>query len=88
MNLNNIREGELSEVFDALEEAFSAVGTDYYLIGALARDFWFSRGNKSFRRTKDVDFAVLVGGKQDYERIKEYLKDHNGATLKATLLLC
>ena len=34
MNLNSVREGELKEVFDALEEAFAATGTDYHIIGA------------------------------------------------------
>lgn len=76
MNLSNIREGELKEVFDALEEAFTATRTDYYIIGALARDIWYSRGRKFTRQTKDVDFAVLVGSQEDYEKIKDYLKDH------------
>ena len=74
MNLNNIREGELKEAFDALEEAFAATGTDYYIIGALARDVWYSRGSKTFRQTKDVDFAVMVGSNDDYNAIKQYLK--------------
>jgi predicted nucleotidyltransferase len=76
MSLNIIREGELKEVFDALEEAFDATGTDYYLIGAFARDIWYTRGKKKFRQTKDVDFAVLVGSTAEYEAIKEYLKQH------------
>ena len=37
MNLSSVRIGEMKEVFDALEEAFNAAGTDYYLIGALAK---------------------------------------------------
>ena len=56
-------EGDLREVLDALEEAFNAIGIDYYLIGAIARDIWYSGSNKTFRQTKDVDFAVLVGSK-------------------------
>jgi predicted nucleotidyltransferase len=80
MNLNNIRIGELKEVFDALEEAFASTQTDYYLIGALARDIWYARGKKTYRGTKDVDFAVLVGSQQDYEAIKEYLKTHKNFT--------
>lgn len=75
MNFNSIREGELKEVFDALEETFSVTGTDYYLIGALARDVWYSRGSKTFRQTKDVDFAILVGSQANYESIKQYLKE-------------
>jgi predicted nucleotidyltransferase len=76
MGLSNIRDGELREVFDALEEAFAANGTDYYIIGALAKDLWYSKGGKFMRQTKDVDFAVLVGSQQDYENIREYLKKH------------
>lgn len=76
MGLKIIREGELKEVFDALEEAFNATETDYYLIGAFARDIWYTKGNKNFRQTKDVDFAVLVGSASAYEAIKEYLKQH------------
>lgn len=76
MSLNNIREGELKEAFDALEEAFAATGTDYYIIGALARDVWYSRGTKTFRQTKDIDFAVLVGSTEDYNAVKQYLKEN------------
>lgn len=55
MNLGSIREGELKEVFDAVEEAFNATGTDYYIIGAMAKDIWYSRRSKAMRQTKDVD---------------------------------
>lgn len=71
-----IRGGDLKEVFDALEEAFNAIGIDYYLIGAIARDIWYSGSNKTFRQTKDVDFAVLVGSKLEYEAVKHYLKEN------------
>jgi predicted nucleotidyltransferase len=70
MNLSSIKEGELKDVFDALETAFSVTGTDYYVIGALARDVWYSRGSKTFMQTKDVDFAVLVGSQEDYDSVK------------------
>lgn len=76
MNLSDVKESELKEVFDALEEAFKHLGIDYYLIGAIARDIWYARGNKSFRKTKDVDFAALVGSQAEYEAIRQYLKDH------------
>jgi predicted nucleotidyltransferase len=76
MNLSDIREGELKEVFDALEEAFHAKQIDFYLIGALARNIWYSRGSKGFRTTKDLDFAVLISNKEDYEAVRNYLIDH------------
>jgi len=76
MNLTSIREGELKETFDALEEAFIKTGIDYYLIGAQARDYWFARGKKNNRQTHDVDFAVLVGSANDYETVRNYLSQH------------
>jgi predicted nucleotidyltransferase len=76
MNLSDIREGELKEVFDALEEAFHAKQIYFYLIGALARNIWYSRGSKGFRTTKDLDFAVFISNKEDYEAVRNYLIDH------------
>lgn len=74
MNLSDLREGELKDIFNALEEAFDATGTDYYVIGALAKDVWYSQGDILSRQTKDIDFAVLVGSQENYEAIKKYLK--------------
>ena len=76
MNLSNVREGALKEVYDAVEEAFKALGIDYYLIGAIARDTWYARAKKEPRKTFDVDFAALVGSIAEYEQVKQYLKDH------------
>lgn len=77
MNLSEIREGELKEVFSALEEAFNATETDFYIIGALARDVWYARGQKSFRGTKDVDLAILVSSHAEYDAIRIYLRQHS-----------
>lgn len=67
---------DLKEIFNALEEAFQALGIDFYLIGAQARDVWFSHAGKAPKQTNDVDFAVLVSNTADYERLREYLKEH------------
>lgn len=76
MNLNELREGELKSAFDALEEAFSVLEIDFYLIGALARDTWYAELNKRSRATKDVDFAILIGSQQDYDTVKNYLAEN------------
>lgn len=73
-----MRSGELKPLFDILEQAFETLGIDYYLIGALARDTWYEKGNQSFRSTKDVDFAVLVGSQKEYSTLRTYLKDEEG----------
>ena len=74
--MDKIREGVLKEIFDALEDAFRATGIDYYLIGAQARDIWYSRDNKVARQTNDVDFAVQVGSAEEYRALRSYLKEH------------
>jgi len=76
MDLSNLREGELKEIFDGLEEAFQATGADFFIIGALAKDIWYAKGDVVSRQTKDVDFAVLVGSQQNYEAIRNYLKEN------------
>lgn len=75
--MNNIRDGELKQVFQALEQTFHETGTDFYVIGALAKDTWFKLGNRTMRMTRDVDFAVLVGSKEEYDTVKNYLIEHH-----------
>jgi predicted nucleotidyltransferase len=77
VSLSNIRDGELKQVFQALEQTFQKTGTDFYVIGALAKDIWFKLGNKTMRMTRDVDFAVLVGSKEEYETVRNYLIEHH-----------
>ena len=79
MPLNNkdtARLGVLKEIFDALEEAFHALNIDYYLIGAQARETWYAKAGKTGPRTKDVDFAALIGSEKDYQAVRKYLKEH------------
>ena len=76
MNLSNIKDGPLKDVFDTLEEAFQKNDIDFYLIGAQARDQWYAKANLVARQTNDVDFAVYVGDAADYHKVREYLKDY------------
>lgn len=73
MHLNKIRQIELKPVFDALEEAFNSVSIDFYLIGAIARDIWYAKGNAVSTGTRDVDFAVFIANQEDYNLLKTYL---------------
>ncbi len=70
-----MRHGELKHIFDILERSFNQLNIDFYLIGALARQVWYEKGNISFRTTKDVDYAVLVSNQDEYQRIRAYLID-------------
>ena len=67
-----------------LEEAFLACDIDYYLIGAIARDIWYAKGDKRFRTTKDIDFAILVGSQGQYELVHNYLTTQKGYVSSTT----
>jgi predicted nucleotidyltransferase len=71
---------ELRKVFDMLEESFTATGVDFYLIGAQARNAWYSKGNIIAGSTKDADFAVLINNESDYDTVKKYLVSRYGFT--------
>lgn len=61
------------EVFDLLDETFTARGIPYYLLGATAIALEFLKdGIKPTRGTKDIDFAIMVSSKSEYE---EFIKD-------------
>lgn len=75
--MKQIRLDQLKEMLDVLEEAFKELGVDFYMIGAIAKEYWYRRGNKKTRHTKDVDFAVLVLCRAKYDAVRERLKDHH-----------
>jgi len=66
---------QLRTLFDTLEITFESLGIDYYLVGALAREVWFRKGDVRFRATKDVDFAILIGRYAEFEMVKGRLKN-------------
>src|SRR5258708_29123823 len=78
MNWSNVIQKEMSEVLATLQEAFEVLRIDFYLIGAVARDIWFAESGRTTRRTKDVDFAIYVGTREEYEAVKQYLKEKKG----------
>jgi len=60
-------------VFDALERALQKFDIDFYLIGAQARDVWISHLGIINRLTKDIDYCVLVGDRETWDGLNEYL---------------
>lgn len=65
MSLNFTSKAELTPlaaVVRALHPVTSALNTPFFLMGAAARDLmlWHAYGFESIRKTKDVDFAVMV----------------------------
>jgi predicted nucleotidyltransferase len=77
--LKQIKLEHFKEVLNILEEVFRELNVDFYIIGAIAKEYWYQRGNKRMRQTKDVDFAVLVASREVYEAVRERLRGHQFA---------
>ncbi len=74
--MKQIRLEELKEVLDVLEQVFTELDIDFYMVGAIAREYWYSRGKKRARQTQDVDFAILVASQEIYDKVRDRLRDH------------
>lgn len=78
IHFETLRQEGLKPLFEALERGFDALGIDFYLVGAIARDIWFAQKGIAALGTKDVDFAVYIPAKDDYEHLKTYLSEKEG----------
>jgi predicted nucleotidyltransferase len=64
------------EVFDLLDESFKARGIPYYLLGATAIALELLKdGIKPARGTKDIDFAIMISSKSEYEAFTKDLEE-------------
>lgn len=78
IKLADIRQEQLKELMLIMERVFADCGVDYYLLGALARDAWFAREQIHSRATRDVDFAVYVSGKRQFNVVIDQLTKEYG----------
>lgn len=73
INFNQLSQAGLKEIIEGISEACEYVGIDFYLIGALANQIWFSKANIKLRGTKDIDFAILIPDENKFNLFKNYL---------------
>jgi len=59
------------ETFDCIDEVMQEMKIPFYLIGvnAIALEL-LKEGVKPSRGTKDIDFAVMISSKDEYENLK------------------
>jgi predicted nucleotidyltransferase len=60
MNWNDTIDEDFKGVLATLQQAFEAMGINYYVIGAVARDIWYAESGKISRRIRDIDFAIVA----------------------------
>jgi len=76
IDINNIPDPGIRDILVSLDTAFKEFGVELYLIGARARDFWFSAKDIPYKRfTQDIDFTVLIDNIEKYEKLRDHL--HN-----------
>jgi predicted nucleotidyltransferase len=73
VNLNNAGESTLNEVLMAVDDCCLTLMIDFYILGALARDIWFTKEMVPASGTKDVDFAVLLSEPNQFYQLKNLL---------------
>ncbi len=85
----HINEPGFIELFDDLGAVFQELEIDHYLIGAIARDYWYGKENLTSRISRDVDFAVLMPGKDTYQLVRDALKnkDYNESKQNAFVMI-
>ena len=83
INLDEREESPLKEVLLAVDQCCLELDIDFYILGALARDIWFTEQQIAARGTKDLDFAMLVRETGLFLQLKELLaKKHDFVTVK------
>jgi len=78
IKLEDLRQDQLKELLQVVEKVFVKCDVDFYLLGAIARDAWYAKGQIESRATRDVDFAVYISKKEKYDEVLEELISNHG----------
>ncbi|WP_019991030.1 nucleotidyl transferase AbiEii/AbiGii toxin family protein [Rudanella lutea] len=75
ITFEQLRQGNLGELFAVLESELVTLGVDFYLIGAIARDIWLTALHdiEPGRVTRDLDLAVLLANEEQYGHLRDRL---------------
>lgn len=72
------------QVFEIVDGIMVKLGIPYYLIGASAIALeLLKKGVKPSRGTKDIDFAIMISSLEQYDKLRESLKEFGFNGVKA-----
>ena len=81
IDLSDPRFTVFHQMLNDIESALQHFNIDFYVLGALARDLFFTLDRIPTRTTADVDLAVYINGSEkQYEDLKKYLIEQSGFT--------
>ena len=63
----------LEEILGQVSATCKAIGIDFFMVGAVARNVWFASHEEFPRGTKDIDFAVYIPDISKYNQLRERL---------------
>lgn len=63
----------LKDILEQVSRTCNAIGVDFFMVGAVARNVWFASHEKFPRGTKDIDFAVYIPDISKYNELRERL---------------
>lgn len=77
-NISKMKSSQLREVLPVVEECCRKLDIDFYIIGALAREIWFSGGGLLTGGTRDIDLALFVSDENQFDQLKGLLIEDQG----------
>jgi len=80
ISYNALNVDGLKEVLQTIASACNKLDIDFFLVGAVARNIWYAKGDKDAGGTRDIDFGVYVPDQETYKQLKAYLIDENKYT--------
>ncbi len=76
IDISKIPNPEIKDVLTIFDTAFQKFEIEFYLVGARARDLWFSANEiPPHRFTRDIDFAILIPNISKFEELTGYLNE-------------
>lgn len=75
MTDNPLHQPALISMLKAMEAIFTGFDVDFYVVGAVARDYHLSakEGAAALRKTNDVDLAIMLNDAGQFNQIKDAL---------------
>jgi predicted nucleotidyltransferase len=68
----------LKEVLAQVSNACDELNIHFFIVGAIARNVWFAAHDEQPGGTRDIDFAVYIPDKEEYQKLKAKLEaDYN-----------
>jgi len=88
LKYNTLKIKGLRDVLTQISNACSELEIDYFIVGALARNVWFTQNNLPARGTRDIVCAFYLPNEEKYNDLRELLQKKHSYTESSTNAFC